>query len=240
MKKTAHILGLSIVILCFVMAVCAQEKTKLEPLAADASLAETQSWLINALERSHKIKNDAGKTYTMKAIESSGCQMSFSQYILSPHRYMVTAPQNIDPPNNSNLFIPPSPGDSYFHEQFKNGSINPDPFLTRSSASPFPSASSKIKLDFNLKSADQLIVSVPVPKKFMFKGKTVYPPNPDTKVTQIVLAFMDTPPASMSNGIPVFIKSGIPHFNDNFIYLGNEDAPLVMAGFKHLAALCAK
>jgi hypothetical protein len=89
MKTFRNTFGLSLVILIFailifVSPIAAQGKKTLEPPAQNATLVETQNWLVNALEKNNDLKDLTGNggtdvRYKVRSIVFSGCQMSFSR-----------------------------------------------------------------------------------------------------------------------------------------------------------------
>jgi hypothetical protein len=89
MKSCRNTFGLSLAILIFatlifVMPTAAQNKKALKPPAQNATLAETQNWLIDALEKNNDLKDLTGNgstnvRYKVRSIGFSGCQLSFSR-----------------------------------------------------------------------------------------------------------------------------------------------------------------
>jgi hypothetical protein len=233
MKKKGYFWGLCAAMIFSTIAVNAQNKpagTKLEPLAADASLANTQSWLADALNQNNKVRDDQGTTYRLRSVKWAGCQMSFVQRTASTSAHSSIPARNFSHSAAPSEGVPSSPGaDGGGGPSVSfDSSIIRDPLLNSQSRSS--SHSEKIRLDFGLKSTDEPAA---------LNSRTVAPRKFDGKVTTIVLGFRDTPRSYISNGKRVFMTS-MPNIRNSFIRIRNEDALLTIAGFKHLASLCGK
>jgi hypothetical protein len=233
MKKAGYFLALCAAVIFFTIAVNGQDKqggTRLEPLAADASLADTQSWLANGLKQNSKVRDDQGTNYRLRSVKWAGCQMSFVQRTASTSAHSSIPARNFSHSAAPSEGVPSSPGaDGGGGPSVSfDSSIIRDPLLNSQSGSS--SHSEKIRLDFGLKSTNASVA---------LNSRTVAPRKFDSKVTTIELGFMDEPRSFISNGKRVFITS-MPNIRNGFIRIRNEDAPLMIAGFKQLASLCDK
>jgi hypothetical protein len=231
MKKIRYFLSFSAVILFLIITAGAQDKAKLAPLAPlapDASLADTQNWIANALKVSGNFK--AGSSaYSLKSIEASGCRLSFTEAVNA--RRVGSANGGSPAPEFHGSLGPQVPsGERYENQSFKDGSIIPSTFYT--APARMSSNDRKVALDFNLKSAEQFGAVMP---KYLYGSA-----ESKSKVTFILLSFRDP-------GFPGYVirKPGepMPDISKNYkysrIFLNKEDAPLVIAGFKRLVALCS-
>jgi Cu/Ag efflux protein CusF len=223
---SAVILALFVITTITAITAAAQNKSGLAPLAPDATLAETQNWLVNALQQNSKT-NTGSVERSIKSVEFSGCQLSFT---LKTSTSMNTAMQTGDS-------VPSAAGsskgidNSIFSDSpvTSNGEkrVSTDPAKTNDRLQPVNSpasnrstSTSEVKFDLHLKSPDLLNIRIlPVGDSQSRSGKfsqilfTAMAPDPQSPGMAPVL--------SLNN---VFVKAG--------------DAPLIVQGFKQMVSLC--
>jgi hypothetical protein len=234
MKKIERFILISVVVLAlFVITTitattaAAQSKSALEPLAQNATMAETQNWLINALQQNSKV-NTGGIERSIKSIQLSGCQLSFTLKTSTSTKSVLqtqtgdSAPSAAGSSKIDNSIFSGPPVTTNGESRVSTDSVKTsDPLQpVNSPASNRSTSTSEVKFDFHLKDPDLLNIRIlPV-------GDSQNQPG---KFSQILFTAM-TPGLQSPGTARVLFQ--------NSVFVKTVDAPLIVQGLKQMAGLC--
>ena len=221
----------AILLVAFFCAVSFAQK-KLTPLPANASLPETQNWLVKALEQ-NSITKDRNVSHYLQVIQFSGCQLNFTERVSISsafHDSSNYSSTSTSAPMPNSGFVSPgnySGSNQRFNDIWNSINASSTAFSRERAGELLPGEQrAAIGLNLSSQSLSSMVVSI-MPARTR---------SANSKFAAVMIRFLD--PNLLSYKIIRGSEEYPLRLRGTSIFVRKADAPFIISGIKQAAALC--